>query len=336
MCICIFPILFFVACEGQKQQPVSEHWNGRFFVNPGLAEDALPKFRDAFKMEQGKRAKWPDRVENTAVPDLPEQLEPDEIALTFVNHATFLIQINGINVLTDPVWSRRIGPFNRIGPVRVRDPGIAFNDLPDIDLVLISHNHYDHLDLATLKRLNKKFKPLILVPIGDKILVKSVGCDRVMELDWWETVELNGDFRITFAPAQHQSNRGVFDRHKSLWGSFMITAGSRRIYYGGDSGYGPHYIQIKDRLGPPDLALLPIGAYEPRWFLKVIHMNPHEAVVAHRDLGAMKSVGMHYGTFQLSEEAIYQPIHDLKEAIAATGLVKNDSITLNEGETRRY
>jgi L-ascorbate metabolism protein UlaG (beta-lactamase superfamily) len=314
--------------DGRKRDlPPSDHYNGKTFFNPNLSPDSFPKFRDAFKMMGDKRAKWPAWVENSATPSLSERLGPDEIALTFVNHGTFLIQVNGINILTDPVWSKRTSPVSWIGPKRVREPG---------DLILISHNHYDHLDLPTLKRLNKKFAPKVVIPIGDLALVRSAGCKDVVEMDWWESLEIKPGFRVSFTPSQHQANRGVFDRQHSLWGSYMVMAGERRIYFGGDSGYSPHFAETKKRLGAPDLALLGIGAYEPNWFMKVIHMNPAEAVVAHRDLESKHSVGMHFGTFQLSGEAIDQPPKDLKTALTAAGVPEQDFITMNEGETRIY
>jgi len=323
-------------CNGQIKRPASDHYNGKTFFNPNLPPGSLPKFRDAFRMAREKRAEWPTWVENTATPELPERLGVDEIALTFVNHVTFLIQINGINILTDPVWSKRACPVSWAGPARVRKPGIDFEELPRIDLILISHNHYDHLDVETLKRLNKRFTPKVLVPIGDKALINSIGCKDVVELDWWESLEIKPGFRVSFAPAQHQSNRGIFDRRKSLWGSYMVMAGNRRIYFGGDSGYSTHYAEVKKRFGPPDLALLGIGSYEPQWFMRAIHINPAEAVVAHRDLGSKQSVGMHFGTFQLSGEAIDQPQQDLKTAMTAAGISEKEFVTLNEGETRIY
>ncbi|BET69460.1 MBL fold metallo-hydrolase [Opitutales bacterium ASA1] len=323
--------------DGRKRDLLpSGHYDGKRFFNPALPANSLPKFRDAFRMMGDERAKWPAWVENTTTPNLPASVPTNQIALTFVNHATFLIQFDGLNILTDPIWSKRASPVRWAGPKRVRAPGIAFEDLPKIDLILISHNHYDHLDLDTLKRLHKKFAPKILVPIGDRTLVKSAGYKDIVELDWWESVDIEPGVAVTFAPAQHQANRGVFDRQSSLWGSYLVKAGEKKIYFGGDTGYSPHFAEIKARLGSPDLALLGIGSYEPRWFMKGIHMNPAEAVLAHRDLGARHSVGMHYGTFQLSAEPIDQPPKDLLTALTDAGVPEADFITLNEGQTRIY
>jgi L-ascorbate metabolism protein UlaG (beta-lactamase superfamily) len=283
-----------------------------------------------------KREKWPAAVSNTCKPEVHAVLQPGEVALTFVNHATFLIQTHGLNILTDPVWSKRVGPVSWFGPARVRPPGIDFDALPPIHLVLISHNHYDHLDRATLKRISARFSPRFLVPWGNRKLLQSAGAREIVEFDWWQTLDLSAGCGITFAPTQHWSKRGLFDRQKSLWGSFMVSAGGRRIYFGGDSAYSSHFADIRRRLGAPDLALLGIGAYEPRWFMQTMHMNPAEAVAAHRDLGARESIGMHFGTFRLSAEGMDHPPEDLKTAVAAAGLPDTAFTTLQVGETRFY
>jgi L-ascorbate metabolism protein UlaG (beta-lactamase superfamily) len=234
------------------------------------------------------------------------------------------------------MWSERASPFRRIGPKRVRAPGIAFADLPNIDLVLLSHNHYDHLDLATLAQLRQRCDPTVLHAAGDKRLIGPLGFTRSHELDWWDTVERGDAFKITFVPAQHFSARGLFDRRKSIWGGYVIETRERRIYFGGDTGYSSHFADIRSRLGAPDIAMLGIGAYEPRWFMQPIHMNPAEAVRAHRDLGARQSIGMHFGTFQLTAEAIDAPQAELERAIADSGIAKSEFATLHEGETRIF
>ena len=215
----------------------------------------------------------------------------------------------------------------------MRAPGIAFEALPRIDLVLLSHNHYDHLDLATLNRLREAFDPAILFPAGDSRLIGPVSFKTTRELDWWDAVMFDGGLKITFVPAQHFSARGPFDQRKSLWGGYMIERAGRRIYFCGDTGYSENFATIKSRFGAPDIALLPIGAYEPRWFMQRVHMNPAEAVQAHRDLGARQSIGMHFGTIQLTTEAIDRPQADLKAALAATGVSEQDFVTLDVGET---
>jgi len=270
------------------------------------------------------------------VPRLNETLGVDKVAITFVNHATFLIQAGGIAILTDPVWSDRASPFRRIGPKRVRRPGVAFEDLPTIDVILLSHNHYDHLDIATQTQLRQSFAPTLLAAVGDARVVGPIGFKDMRELDWWGEIQINDMLKVTFVPAQHFSARGLFDRQKSLWGGYMIESCGRRIYFAGDTGYSTHFSDIKARLGSPDIAMLGIGAYEPRWFMKPIHMNPAEAVCAHRDLDSRHSIGMHFGTFQLTAEAIDQPQADLRRALSESGIPESEFITLHEGETRIY
>jgi L-ascorbate metabolism protein UlaG (beta-lactamase superfamily) len=317
-------------------KPLSDHSDGRRFFNPTLPKGFAHSRREVLKMLREPRRPWPAWVENRGVPRVNEKLGANEIAITFVNHATFLIQTGGVAILTDPIWSERASPFRRIGPKRVRAPGIPFADLPAIDIALISHNHYDHLDIATLARLRRRFAPTVLAAAGDGRHIAPLGFTHVHELDWWEQIRFSDTLAVTFVPAQHFSARGLFDRQKSLWGGYVIESRGRRIYFGGDSGYSTHFADIGSRLGSPDLAMLGIGAYEPRWFMRPVHMNPAEAVRAHRDLGSRHSIGMHFGTFQLTTEAIDQPLADLKHALAADGIAEGEFITLHEGETRIY
>lgn len=314
----------------------SDHYNGKKFFNPTLDEQFSPGITDMYKMAMEGRPEWPDNVDNIGVPRLNETLNTGDFALTFVNHATFLIQTADLNIITDPVWGERASPISWIGPKRVRNPGVEMDSLPQIDVILISHNHYDHLDKRTLKELNEKFSPLVLVPIGDKKLVESIGFERVQELDWWESVQINSDTKITFTPAQHSSARGLFDRDKSLWGSYYIQSHGRSIYFGGDGGYSTHFSDIKNKMGSPEIAILGIGAYLPNFFMKAIHTSPAEAVTAHLDLGATQSIGMHYGTFQLASEEFGQPLKDLKAAMQKDSISDEGFVILQEGETRIY
>jgi L-ascorbate metabolism protein UlaG (beta-lactamase superfamily) len=318
------------------RKSVSDHFDGERFFNPTLPNDFAPSRGSTLKMFRESRTRWPKWVENKETPRLNESLRAGDVAITFVNHVTFLIQIDGVTILTDPVWSERVSPFRWIGPKRVREPGVPFEDLPPIDVVLLSHNHYDHLDVATLRRLRQRCAPTVFVAHGDARLVTPLGFTKVHELDWWDGVQLNDVLKITFVPAQHFSARGLFDRRKSLWGGYVIEYQGRRIYFGGDSGYSTHFSDIKARLGSPDIAMLGIGAYEPRWFMEPIHMNPAEAVRAHCDLGAKQSIGMHFGTFQLTTEAIDEPKEHLVHALSQTGIPENEFIVLDEGETRVF
>jgi L-ascorbate metabolism protein UlaG (beta-lactamase superfamily) len=318
-----------------KRWPRSDHFDGERFFNPTMT-GSPPSLRSVYRMTREPRSRWPAWVENKGVPRLKQTLAPADIAITFVNHVTFVIQTGGLSILTDPVWSERASPFARLGPKRVRHPGVPFEELPTIDLVLLSHNHYDHLDVATLKRLRHRFDPTVLAAAGDARLLTPLGFKTVQELDWWHDIRINDALKITFVPAQHFSARGLFDRRRSLWGGYVIESHGRRIYFGGDSGYSTHFSDIRQRLGTPDIAMLGIGAYEPQWFMQPMHMNPAEAVRAHKDLGARQSIGMHFGTFQLSAEAIDQPVADLKRALAEHGVRADEFVTLHEGETRVF
>ncbi len=213
---------------------------------------------------------------------------------------------------------------------------MVFEHLPRIDLVVISHNHYDHLDLATIRRLNASFHPLFLVPLGDASLLRGVGVEKVQEMDWWDVAQIAAHGQVTFAPTQHFSGRGLFDRNETLWGSYYLNVDGIRVYFGGDSAYSAHFAEIDRRLGPADLSLLAIGAYEPRWFMKSVHMNPAEAVQASLDLGSAHSIGIHFGTFQLTDESIDQPVIDLELAKKERHIAPDEFVALKEGQPMMY
>ncbi len=238
------------------------------------------------------------------------------------------------NILTDPMYSQRDGPFGVLGPRRVRQPGVRFADLPPIAMVLLSHNHYDHCDLRTLRMLAKRDNPLVVTPLGNLPLVRSAGIRRVEEHDWWQPATTS-PLPITLTPARHFSARTPFDRNRALWAGFTIEVGSARLFFAGDSAYAPLFRDIRRRLGPIDLALLPIGAYEPRWFMQAVHMNPAEAVQAHLDLEAAESIGMHFGTFQLTSEGIDEPLRALEEACRARSVAPSAFRALGFGESMR-
>lgn len=328
--------MFYNAKDYPSDLKLSDHFTGEKFINPTLEEQFSPGFSEIIKMAREGRAKWPDNVENSTVPRLNEALEPGDIALTFINHATFLIQTAEMNILTDPVWSERASPMGWIGPKRVRKPGVAMKDLPAIDLVLVSHNHYDHLDVETLKRLQELYSPKVVVPVGDKALIESIGITNVEEMDWWESIQISQDVRVTFTPTQHSSARGLFDRDKSLWGSYYIECGKRSVYFGGDGGYSTHFSDIKEKMGAPEFAILGIGAYLPDFFMKPIHTSPSEAVKAHLDLEATTSIAMHYGTFQMASEGFDQPLQDLKKAMEKEKLDPASFTHFKVGETKIY
>jgi L-ascorbate metabolism protein UlaG (beta-lactamase superfamily) len=294
-------------------------------------------FLDILRWQFTRKApKWPKWLENNFRPELPGFLKAEEAAVTFVNHATCLIQTHTMNILTDPVWSHRVSPVSFIGPARVRPPGLTLEALPKINLILISHNHYDHLDIQTLKKLDKKDNPVIIVPLANKKMLEKKGFKKVYELDWWESIEIPGQPKITLVPAQHFSGRTLRDRNTTLWGGYIIEANHMKILFAGDTGYSPHFKEIFAKFGAMDVALLPIGAYKPRDLMKPFHMDPCEAVLAHIDLQAKQSIAIHFGTFQLSDEGIEEPVLALNEALTHKGITLRTFRALQEGETLLY
>jgi len=308
----------------------SDHFDGRRFVNP--TGDGGQPFSAVPRMLLEPRTPWPARADQPW--RRPPGLDGAEAVVTFIGHATFLIQTASANILTDPVYSQRAGPLNLVGPRRVRQPAVRFEDLPPISAVLLSHNHYDHCDLRTLRMLAERFDPIVVTPLGNGALVRSARIRRVEELDWWQKAKSSAAV-VTLTPAQHFSARSPLDRNRALWGGFMLVTGSRRVFFAGDSGYAPLFREIRECLGPIDLALLPIGAYEPRWFMRPIHMNPAEAVQAHLDLEAAESIGMHFGTFQLTTEGIDDPLRALEDARRARNIPPSQFRTLGFGESVR-
>lgn len=314
--------------------PPSDHFDGKRFFNPGVSTDK--GWRDLLRWwRSGERGAWPRRVENCGGHEPPGITGSGAASVTFIGHATFLLQLDGITILTDPVFSNRASPFSWAGPMRVRDPGIDIDDLPPIDVVLVSHNHYDHMDIASLRRLRDRWDPVILTGLGNRRYLGRKGLRNCLEFDWWETTAVD-HAKITFVPAQHWSRRGLFDRRRTLWGGFVLQTASSRVFFAGDTGYPGHFRAIRERLGAPDIALLPIGAYEPRWFMAAQHMNPEEAVLAHLDLGARVGIGMHFGTFQLTDEGIHAPVEALSEACSQYGVAPNAFRVLDFGETCRW
>jgi L-ascorbate metabolism protein UlaG (beta-lactamase superfamily) len=317
--------------------PASDHFDGERFTNLDRSKTVKKTFRDFLKWRFTPRPRgyWPARADNEFAPELPRSLSAAELAVTGINHATDLIQFSGLNLLTDPVFSERASPLTWIGPRRVRPPGLAFEALPRIDAVLVSHNHYDHMDLPTLVRLHRRDRPRFVVPLGNARTLASAGIDGVVELDWWREAKIGDDASVTLVPVQHWSGRSLFDRRRALWGGFYIRRGPATAFFAGDTGYGEHFAMIRERLGSPDLSLLPIGAYEPRWFMKDQHINPEEAVRAHLDLRSRVSVGMHFGTFRLTDEGIDDPVKALAESRLARGVPDAAFRALHNGLTVR-
>ena len=250
--------------------------------------------------------------------------------MIWIGHSTFLIKKNNLVILTDPVFSERASPFKRLGPKRLIPPAISLNELPKIDVVTISHNHYDHLDIRSLKKLSKLNPNLIfLIPKGDIDIFNKKNIDNVKEFVWWEEISID-DFIFTFTPVQHWSARGLFDRNESLWGGWFIKSTDYSLYHAGDTGYSNDFIETQKRLGSPKYAFLPIGAYDPEWFMAASHVNPEDSIRIMKDLGAEFSFGMHWGTFTLTAEDTLEPPQRLKEALNNDKL--DNFITLKPGE----
>ncbi len=291
------------------------HFDGRRFFNPGA-----PQARgliDVLRWKLTSRRETSPRFIDDVEPARPPA-RADHLRITMVNHSTVLIQTPEANILTDPIWSERASPFSWTGPRRRRAPGVVFDNLPPIDIVLLSHNHYDHLDLPTLRRLAQRGASEFIVPLGLRPLLESNSIGPVHELDW---DGLRGS--IHAVPAFHFSARTPFDRNRTLWCGYMIESSEGLIYFAGDTAFGGHFEQIRAANVAPRVALVPIGAYQPRWFMSPVHMDPGEAVRACEILGAETGIAIHYGTFQLGDEAIDTP----KRALAGR------LIALNNGES---
>ena len=263
-----------------------------------------------------------------AIPQDRPDASIDDWQVWFVGHATVLLQIGPYNLLTDPVWCEYVSPKQGKGPKRVIPAGIALEELPTIHAVLLSHNHYDHMDLATLNWLHDKFAMPIYTGLGNSwYLPKSF---HVLEMDWWQSSLLH-DLKIIYTPAQHFSGRGLRDHNRALWGGFSVLAGQDHCFFAGDTGYAPHFKEIQNRLGAPRISLLPIGAYEPRELMSYMHMNPQEAFQAHQDLHSKCSLAIHYRTFQLTDESREQPEIDLKVAMKNSSKLMNPFVCIREG-----
>ena len=318
------------------QGPVSDHFDGERFFDPHGAPPRSRRDLLRWHMERrASRAKWPAWAPSPFADRPPARVEGAALRISYVGHASFLLQTAGLNILLDPVWSKRASPFRFIGPKRVNDPGIAFADLPPIDIVLVSHGHYDHLDLDTLSRLRAGHRPRVITPLGNDTIMRNRDPAIAAEAyDWNDRVALSERVAATLVPTRHWSARNLSDRNMSLWASFVIEAPGGRVYFVADSGYGEgrHFRTVRERHGPLQLAILPIGAYEPRWFMHEQHMNPAESVQALIDCGAELALGHHYGTFQLTDEAIDAPLIALAEALQGAAISAERFRTLRPGQ----
>ncbi len=333
-CLTVFSFYFLISCTSSPVdvRTKSPHYQDGKFQNPKKNDKSLWKF---LKMRmKTDYADWPDWVESK-YGSKPNGKNPEnETVITMINHSTVLIQIEGLNILTDPIFSLRASPLSWIGPKRVRNPGLKKEDLPKIDAILISHDHYDHLDLNSIDYFVKRDNPKIFVGLGVGQYIKDKSL--VFEMDWGQNQNLTEQLKIHFVSVQHFSGRGLFDRDSTLWGGFVIESQEQKIYFGGDSGYSDHYKKTFEQFGPMDISLLPVGAYEPSSFMTYAHLNPQEAVQAHIDLQSKSSIPIHYGTFQLTAEAINQPLIDLKLSIEKMNIEKTQFQAIEFGESRIF
>lgn len=304
--------------------PLSDHFDGKRFHNHQEGWQSEGSF---LKWQATKTpTPWPEWIDAEPGPPPLPRVDGGRLRVTLINHSTTLLQIDGLNFLTDPIWSERCSPVPFAGPKRHRPPGLRFDDLPDIDAVLVSHNHYDHMDMPTLRRLRRT---RVFAPLGSAALLARSGVRNATDLDWWDSVPLANGVTITCVPSQHFCARSLSDRNATLWGGFVISGPSGHVYFAGDTGWGAHFAQVAQRFGAVRLALLPIGSYLPRWFMKPAHIDPAEAVQAHLVLRAQTSVAIHYGTFALGDDGEQQPLDDLRAALDANAVT--NFVTLEHG-----
>lgn len=325
-------------CAGavpRHEGPVTDHFDGRrFFQLPRVEKSAGEVLKWQFTRKSG--GPWHRDLTPIVAPSPPRRVDDGSLRVTFVNHATVLIQLGGLNILTDPIWSDRASPLKSAGPRRFRPPGLRYRQLPPIDLVLVSHNHYDHMDAFSLSMLATDHDPLFVVPLGNCFYLKRFGADRCIELDWWQALDIELPVSLRAVPVRHWARRGVLDTNRALWAGYVLETSRRRIYFAGDTGMGNHFADVRERLGSPDLAILPIGAYLPRWFMGEQHIDPPEAVQAHLALGARQSMAIHFGTFRLADDGQEQPIEELRAALEEAGVPASAFWIPDNGDSRQW
>lgn len=345
---CILPLAARVSephVDAEKSSIVSDHFDGNRYFNPHAPQKPPSPPGQAFRwlwtwFFRINSPQWPKNTDFMPGQTPVEKAQGDSLFITAIGHGTFLIQMDGVNILTDPIWSERCSPISWAGPKRKHEPGMRFEDLPPVDVALVSHNHYDHLDLPTLRRLAEKGTQRAIVPLGNMSLMKKSGIPAVDELDWWQSVELNPRVTITLVPAQHYSARTLWDRNKSLWGGFVISGPSGNVFYSGDTGYGPHFQEIARRFSPIRVALLPIAPFRPAQpgdatheYRRVIHMGPDDAVQAHRDLKTPISIAAHFRVFQLGFDGFHDAVDGLGVSLKDQNLEPSAFVVPMFGQT---
>ena len=307
----------------------SDHFDGERFRSMDPAETGRGFLRWILNRDRGP---WRDRVDAPYAAKPAERVGGGAFRVTFVNHSSVLVQMDGVNVLTDPVWSNRVSPFTWVGPRRHRAPGIRFEDLPPLDAVLVSHNHYDHMDVSTLRRLAAARPAPVFVGLGNASFLERERVPRARDLDWWQSVQIGKGVTVTAVPARHFSSRSPFDGNRTLWCGFVVSGPSGSWYFAGDTGWGSHFEAIARRFPDLRLAMLPIGAYRPRWFMSPVHIDPDAAVRAHEVLGARTSLAIHWGTFAQADDGELEPVADLEAALAVRPDPKPRFLVLENGE----
>ena len=338
-----------IGTSPEKIRLNSDHFDGNRYFNPDLTSDGREESRRGalsalrYWMTMINWPEWPAFKEFPPGPPPAARVPKGTLRITAIGHSTFLIQMDGLNILTDPIWSDRCSPVSWAGPRRHSRPGLRLDDLPPIDAVLVSHNHYDHLDLPTLKQLAVKGAPRALVPLGNGALVRESGIPVVDELDWWQSVPLSSVLTVTVVPAQHFSSRTLWDRNRALWGGFVLSGPSGNVYFSGDTGYGPHFREIARRFSPIRVALLPISPFRLKssnppstGHHLPLHMGPGEAVQAHLDLGAEISVAAHFQVFQLGADKFDDAADGLAQALKEGNLKPDTFLVLNPGQAKDW
>ena len=329
--------------SSEQETRISDHFNGQYFFNPGSPSEAGdgPKrgVLGYLLRQMATPNTWPEFVEYPPAEPPPARVTDGTVRITYIGHATFLIQMDGLNFLTDPVWANRSSPVSWAGPKRHSRPGLRLEELPSIDAVLVSHNHYDHLDLGTLSQLGKKGTPRLLVPLGNGCLVRDTGILAIDEMDWWQQVSLSSGVTVTLVQSQHFSSRTLWDRNRALWGGYVVSGPSGNVYFAGDTGYGPHFKEIAKRFSPVRVAVLPISPYQPKSADKPssrrlrVHMRPREAVKAHMDLAAEVSIAAHFRVFRLGPDGFDDAVRELASTLAQRGLAPESFMALDPGRT---
>ncbi|MCK5770646.1 MBL fold metallo-hydrolase [Algiphilus sp.] len=329
----LLAVLMAGCVESRWDGEPSDHFDGRHFHNEEPFEEGLADLvRFFLSREPGT---WQRELEPIDTPPPPRRVDSGTLRMTVIGHATVLVQADGVNLLTDPIWSDRASPLSWAGPHRYRPPGLAFEDLPPIDVVVISHNHYDHLDLPTLRRLDAEHDPTFIVPAGDQVILRENGITPVVPRDWGQGWEMPNGCRLTAVQVRHWSGRRILpsDRNLSLWTGYVMDTDGGPLYFAGDTGYESHFTETRRAHGPLRAALLPIGAYRPRWLTEYQHLSPGDAVQAHLDLQSPFSVGIHHGTFKLANDDMNEAADTLDERTAERGLAPDVFPPGREGTT---